>query len=77
MAAVILRYCKSTSLKTTLSHGDGTPARAVNPLREIRKQPDSWSKLGSKAAQSAHNKFNLLIWVSDGIMHFRRSLSAL
>ena len=77
MAAVILRYCKSSSLKTTLSHGDGTPARAVNPLREIRKQPDSWSKLRSKAAQSAHNKFNLLIWVRDGIMHFRRSLSAL
>jgi hypothetical protein len=34
MAAVILRYCKSTSLKTTLSQGDGTPARAVNPLRD-------------------------------------------
>ena len=77
MAAVILRYCKSTSLKTTLSHGDGTPARAVNPLREIRKQPDSWSKLGSKAAQSAHNKFNLLTWVSDGFMQFLHSLSAL
>ena len=49
----------------------------VNPLREIRKQPDSWSKLGSKAAQSAHNKFNLLTWVSDGFMQFLHSLSAL
>src|SRR6476646_3480441 len=43
--------------------GVGTPAKAVNPLREIRRQPDSWSKLGSKAARSARNKFNLLIWV--------------
>ncbi len=57
MAAVILHYYKSISLKTTSLHGVGTPARAVNRRPAIRKRPESWCKLGSTVALNARNNF--------------------
>ena len=61
MAAVILRYYKSTSLQTISLHGVGTPARAVNRRPAIRKRPESWCKLGSIVALNARNNLALIV----------------